>query len=92
MMIQKWIDKVKIYTLMAAIVAIPVLIVAGFTVLIYEATSDEAKYIIYAGNRTYYADNFQTFGRTIYFRDIHKKNVCITGEYTLIYETEVSKQ
>ena len=91
-MIQNWILKTKLYGLMTAIVIVPVGFVIGIIYLIYEANLPEGKYTIYAANKTYHADNFQTFGRTIYFRDKHKKNVCITGEYTLIYETEISKE
>lgn len=45
-----------------------------------------AKYTIYAADRVYHCNQFNVTGRTIYFRDTNKKNVCINGDYTLIYE------
>lgn len=48
----------------------------------------KAKYVIYAADKVYYCNEFQVSGTTIYFRDSRKKNVCINGNYTLIYETE----
>lgn len=46
------------------------------------------KYIIYAADRRYEANEFNVSGKTIYFKDARSKhNVCINGEYTLIYET-----
>ena len=45
-----------------------------------------AKYTIYAADRVYHCNQFNVAGRTIYFRDTNKKNVCINGDYTLIYE------
>jgi hypothetical protein len=48
----------------------------------------DSKYVIYAADRVYRCNEFQVSGNTIYFKDIHKKNVCINGNYTLIYETE----
>lgn len=91
-MTQDLILKIKLYGLMTAIVFAPVALFIGMILLFVEANSREAKYIIHAANKTYYADNFQTFGRTIYFKDVHDKNVCVTGEYTLIYEKEVSEE
>lgn len=46
------------------------------------------KYVISAANRTYYTNQFTVTGNTIYFQDVDKKNVCITGQYTLIYEKD----
>lgn len=52
-------------------------------------TSDgPAKYTIYAADKLYYCNEFNVSGNTIYFKDLRKKNVCINGNYTLIYETE----
>jgi hypothetical protein len=48
----------------------------------------KSKYVIYAADKVYYCNEFQVSGTTIYFRDSRKKNVCINGYYTLIYETE----
>lgn len=45
-----------------------------------------AKYTIYAADRVYKCNQFNVSGRTIYFKDVNKKNVCINGDYTLIYE------
>lgn len=84
--------KIKIYALMAAIVLAPLALFVGLILLFVEANSQEGKYTIYAANKTYHTDNFQTAGQTIYFRDVHKKNVCITGQYTLIYEKELSEE
>jgi hypothetical protein len=53
--------------------------------------STDSKYIIYAADKVYRCNEFQVSGNTIYFKDIHKKNVCINGNYTLIYETEDKK-
>lgn len=49
---------------------------------------DNSKYTIYAADKVYHCNEFQVSGNTIYFKDIRKKNVCINGNYTLIYETE----
>jgi hypothetical protein len=49
------------------------------------------KYVIYAADKVYYCNEFTVTGNTIYFRDSRKKNVCIHGNYTLIYETEDKK-
>jgi len=58
-----------------------------FVKLISLFTSDKpAKYTIYAADRVYHCNQFNVTGRTIYFRDTNKKNVCINGDYTLIYE------
>lgn len=58
-----------------------------FVKLISLFTSNEpAKYTIYAADRIYHCNQFNVSGRTIYFRDTNKKNVCINGDYTLIYE------
>lgn len=51
-------------------------------------TPDKSKYTIYAADKVYHCNEFQVSGTTIYFRDTNKKNVCINGNYTLIYETE----
>jgi hypothetical protein len=48
----------------------------------------KSKYTIYAADKVYHCNEFQVSGNTIYFRDSRKKNVCINGNYTLIYETE----
>lgn len=48
----------------------------------------DSKYVIYAADKVYRCNEFQVSGNTIYFKDIHKKNVCINGNYTLIYETD----
>ena len=48
----------------------------------------ESKYTIYAAEKTYHCNQFVVTGRTIYFKDVNGKNVCINGEYTLIYETK----
>jgi hypothetical protein len=45
-----------------------------------------AKYTIYAADRVYHCNQFNVAGRTIYFQDTNKKNICINGDYTLIYE------
>lgn len=51
-----------------------------------------AKYIIYAADRRFEANQFNVCGRTIYFKDVRtNNNVCINGEYTLIYETVPEK-
>ena len=60
-----------------------------FVKLISLFTSDKpAKYTIYAADKVYYCNEFNVSGNTIYFKDNRKKNVCINGNYTLIYETE----
>ena len=51
-------------------------------------TPDKSKYTIYAADKVYHCNEFVVSGTTIYFRDTNKKNVCINGNYTLIYETE----
>lgn len=48
----------------------------------------KSKYTIYAAEHIYHTNEFNISGNTIYFRDVNKKNVCINGNYTLIYETE----
>lgn len=48
----------------------------------------KTKYTIYAADKVYHCNEFVISGTTIYFKDSRKKNVCINGEYTLIYETE----
>ena len=45
-----------------------------------------AKYTVYAADRIYHCNQFNVSGRTIYFTDTNKKNICINGDYTLIYE------
>lgn len=50
------------------------------------------KFIIYAADRRYETNQFNVSGKTIYFSDARTKhNVCINGEYTLIYETVPEK-
>lgn len=49
-------------------------------------TEPRGKYVIKAGERTYYCNKFTVTGNTIYFTDVNKSNVCISGQYTLIYE------
>ena len=46
------------------------------------------KYTIYAADKVYHCNQFNVTGNTIYFKDVAKKNVCINGNYTLIYETK----
>lgn len=48
----------------------------------------QSKYTIYAADKVYHCNEFNVSGNTIYFKDSRKKNVCINGNYTLIYETE----
>ena len=48
----------------------------------------KTKYTIYAADKVYHCNQFDVTGNTIYFKDVNKKNVCINGNYTLIYETE----
>jgi len=70
------------------------LIIANLIIIgvgINTSIKDKGKYVVYAANRTYYCNEFQVSGTTIYFRDSRKKNVCINGNYTLIYETEDKK-
>lgn len=63
-----------------------------FVVLIITMTGcfnePQFKYTVYAADKVYYCNEFNVSGNTIYFKDSHKKNVCINGNYTLIYETE----
>lgn len=70
------------------------LIIANLIIIgvgINTSIKTKGKYVVYAANRTYYCNEFQVSGTTIYFRDSNKKNVCINGNYTLIYETEDKK-
>ncbi len=70
------------------------LIIANLIIIgvgISTSIKNKGKYVVYAANRTYYCNEFQVSGTTIYFRDSNKKNVCINGNYTLIYETEDKK-
>jgi hypothetical protein len=68
-----------------------VLIIANLIIIgvgVRTSIKNRGKYVVHAANRTYYCNEFQVSGTTIYFRDTDKKNVCINGNYTLIYETE----
>lgn len=75
---------------------LPVMVIAIFFVfgkIISLFFSEKpAKYTIYAANKIYYCNEFQVTGNTIYFRDTEKRNVCINGNYTLIYEREEEKK
>jgi hypothetical protein len=48
----------------------------------------KTKYVVYAADKVYRCNEFRVSGNTIYFKDSRKKNICINGNYTLIYETE----
>lgn len=68
---------------------IGLLIVVSFIRLIaLFVPNPQTKYTIYAADKVYHCNEFQVSGNTIYFKDTRKKNVCINGNYTLIYETE----
>ncbi len=59
----------------------------GYTTYYLFTKPKDSKYIIYAADKKYHANEFTVTGRTIYFKDcLSNKNVCINGEYTLIYE------
>ncbi len=65
------------------------LVITFVTVIVFMIFSDPSgKYTIYAADRVYYCNQFQVAGRTIYFKDTDDKNVCINGDYTLIYEND----
>ncbi len=87
-----WVFKVKMYAGVVLILLVPILMVLGVVFIGSDITRDSGKYIIYAAQRTYRTNNFQTYGRTIYFKDVNNKNVCITGDYTLIYEKDISEE
>ena len=53
---------------------------------------DKAKYQIYAVGRYWDTNHFQVSGNTVYFTSTDGKNVCIVGDYTLIYERENDTQ
>ena len=54
--------------------------------------NEEGKYHIYTANKHYTCNHFQISGSTIYFTDVNGNNVCISGDFTLIYETENKTQ
>lgn len=57
-------------------------------VALFISQTPNYKYTIYAADKVYHCNQFDVSGNTIYFKDVNKKNVCINGNYTLIYETE----
>jgi len=63
-----------------------------FTAMIVDGCSEpRAKYTVYAAGRHYSCNQFQITGNTIYFTDTEHHNVCISGQFTLIYETQNEK-
>lgn len=69
--------------------AVFALVLIAFELSINHKTN---KYIIYAAERRYETNEFNVSGNTIYFKDARSKhNVCINGQYTLIYETVPEK-
>jgi hypothetical protein len=63
-------------------------VVTFFRMIVLFIPNPPSKYTIYAADHVYHTNEFNVSGNTIYFRDVNKKNVCINGNYTLIYETE----
>ncbi len=63
-------------------------VVTFFRMTVLFIPNTPSKYTIYAADHVYHTNEFNVSGNTIYFRDVNKKNVCINGNYTLIYETE----
>lgn len=53
---------------------------------------DRSKYKVYAAGHEYECNHFTISGKTIYFNDIDGKNVFINGDYSLVYEKELSKE
>lgn len=54
--------------------------------------ADRGKYRIYAAGQAWSTNHFQVSGNTVYFTSTDDKNVCIVGDYTLIYERESEQQ
>lgn len=54
----------------------------------YLSKGPESKYKIIAADHTYYCNQFTYQGRTVYFKDINGDSICITGDFTLIYERD----
>lgn len=79
---------------LAALIAVVLVIGGGglgtvgyLTYKLITKPDSTVKYTIYAADKTYHANEFTVTGNTIYFRDcVNNKNVCINGQYTLIYE------
>jgi len=65
-----------------------IIVVSFIRLIAIFVPNPQTKYTIYAADKVYHCNEFQVSGNTIYFRDTRKKNVCINGNYTLIYETE----
>lgn len=73
--------------LLISLVGVTLIFSVILTILVANFQS-KAKYTIYAADHIYHTNQFNVSGNTIYFRDIDKTNVCINGNYTLIYETQ----
>jgi cbb3-type cytochrome oxidase cytochrome c subunit len=65
-----------------------IIVVSFIRLIALFVPNPQTKYTIYAADKVYHCNEFQVSGNTIYFKDTRKKNVCINGNYTLIYETE----
>lgn len=74
--------KLIVFVMMLLILVTTVRLIALFI------SNPHYKYVIYAADKVYRCNEFQVSGTTIYFKDSRNKNVCINGNYTLIYETE----
>lgn len=60
------------------------------TMIVDACTETGGKYHVYAAGKHYQCNHFQVSGKTIYFADTHGNNVCIVGDYTLVYERNES--